>query len=1368
MKKQLVSALLVGAMLSGTLPVQALKDNTSISVPTTATAAVPVAAPVIATPYTGYGTPSFQQYLKQFGVTDIQSYANNGGQYSSSSLNRAFDGNTATHWETGRSNSTTFQNAVTVTFKQVESIGSILYGARPDADNKGFAEKFSVYASRTDSGEDFKLVASGRGATQSGMVQIKFAPTEFKRLRFVFDQANNGWASASELTFLRQDVVLDAIDPVFTNGLMTELTEKYRDKTVLADFISKLEAHPLRDQYTGVLDAARTLLNGQTPDVSGVTKLPQKGNETSERDRTRLTFALYAHEPTGVFLSKGGKLKVYVDADPKGIAPEIVLGSAHFVKLKPGYNDITLPDNMNGPAQVYLANRAYANQQAYAPNVRVVGGTRYPVYIEGKTDPKEFMDFLEQYSANITSDSAAFAGGNPNDLHANMTDISSDNILIQTSALGAVKGLRQQFASTGRYVDYTIETYEDMYREYVQYSGFDYDLDPSRPWNQRPLGKFMIVGSDGGAFGWAQHGFTGYNGGGGKKDSGFWVSLAQAASGWALFHEVGHQYDSVLLGTSESTNNLYSLLMQDKYLEKNRMVQENRWNKDFTAYHNTKVYPNDQLFLGAITYQLELLYGRNIYGDAQRISRENKDNWIAGLNNKERMAVGISRALNVNMLPHYEYFGIKMSDTAKSRVAGLPALDKKTWYINDKVGAKDAIAFPKPDVKPVITATGTGTVTLNVSIDEPANAVLVYEIYRDGQYLGVTYGNRFTDTTATPNTNHAYTVKAYDRKLNVSPESDPIGKNASEPVLSVPEKRVLPLRATFDPLAEVSARDVSGTDLTSHIKVTANNVDTAVKGSYTVTYRVTDANGNFSTKTMAVEVVSAATYLSDLTPANTQGYYKKDVDASGSRISLLTAQGEHECAKGVSAHANTTVTYRLDPDQYQYFEAYAGLDDYVRTRTAASVTFQVWADGTKVYDSGKVRASDVQRHVLVPLAGVSELKLVTTDAGDGNSYDHAMWGDAKLFANDSKPTLTIPADQALKVGETLNNIYGTYSASDVEDGDLTAQVKTSGTVDTNRAGSYTLTYTVTDGDGNTVTKTRTVSVVDTQDFAYATDFDWQSASVGWGSIQKDHSPSGGKIRLTDANGQEVTFARGIGAHASSRVVYDLTDKNASYFTAEVGVDRAMYNTVGSVRFEVYIDGAKVADTGLMNSRDPMQHIEVNLAGGKQLALVATDGGNGNGSDHSVWADAKFLLAKEAKPTLDVTGINGAITALEGSTLNLYTKEYVTEVRQQVAAARALLATDTATQDALNTMTAALTTLLQNPQESAGKKQLADALKSTVSVPEVYSTLAGWTDYQELVIDAKDMYNRPTDTDELPIKLMATMVEQYLEMFRRAL
>ena len=55
----------------------------------------------------------------------------------------------------------------------------------------------------------------------------------------------------------------------------------------------------------------------------------------------------------------------------------------------------------------------------------------------------------------------------------------------------------------------------------------------------------------------------------------------------------------------------------------------------------------------------------------------------------------------------------------------------------------------------------------------------------------------------------------------------------------------------------------------------------------------------------------------------------------------------------------------------------------------------------------------------------------------------------------------------------------------------------------------------------------------------------------------------------------------------------------------------------------YIDGVKKFDSGTMTAKEEQKYVEVPLAGAKELKLVVTDGGNGQGSDHATWGAAKL-------------------------------------------------------------------------------------------------------------------------------------------------
>ncbi|MGE6104434.1 immunoglobulin-like domain-containing protein [Aeromonas veronii] len=74
-----------------------------------------------------------------------------------------------------------------------------------------------------------------------------------------------------------------------------------------------------------------------------------------------------------------------------------------------------------------------------------------------------------------------------------------------------------------------------------------------------------------------------------------------------------------------------------------------------------------------------------------------------------------------------------------------------------------------------------------------------------------------------------------------------------------------------------------------------------------------------------------------------------------------------------------------------------------------------------------------------------------------------------------KPVFSGVTDTTLELGTPFDPMTG-VSAHDEEDGDLTAQIKVSGSVDSSKVGRYTLSYQVSDSAGQQVTQQRNVTV----------------------------------------------------------------------------------------------------------------------------------------------------------------------------------------------------------------------------------------------------------------------------------------------------
>jgi alpha-galactosidase len=140
--------------------------------------------------------------------------------------------------------------------------------------------------------------------------------------------------------------------------------------------------------------------------------------------------------------------------------------------------------------------------------------------------------------------------------------------------------------------------------------------------------------------------------------------------------------------------------------------------------------------------------------------------------------------------------------------------------------------------------------------------------------------------------------------------------------------------------------------------------------------------------------------------------------------------------------------------------------------------------------------------------------------------------------------------------------------------------------------------------------------------SYLSDLPQLSASNGWGPVEKD--TSNGESKAGDGNPLTIggtVFAKGLGAHADSAVEF-YAGGACSAVTAQVGVDDEK-GAKGTVAFEIWADGTKVASTGVLTNAMAAQPITADVSGAQVVRLVVTDGGDGIDSDHADWADLRI-------------------------------------------------------------------------------------------------------------------------------------------------
>jgi alpha-galactosidase len=96
---------------------------------------------------------------------------------------------------------------------------------------------------------------------------------------------------------------------------------------------------------------------------------------------------------------------------------------------------------------------------------------------------------------------------------------------------------------------------------------------------------------------------------------------------------------------------------------------------------------------------------------------------------------------------------------------------------------------------------------------------------------------------------------------------------------------------------------------------------------------------------------------------------------------------------GIGTHAASEMRIDLKGAAEQ-FVSYVGVDD--ETAKKGSVTFEVWVDGKRAAESGRMEGGDIPKRIEANLRGAKRMTLLVGDADDGIGFDHADWAGAVI------------------------------------------------------------------------------------------------------------------------------------------------------------------------------------------------------------------------------------------------------------------------------------------------------------------------------------------------------------------------------------
>lgn len=138
----------------------------------------------------------------------------------------------------------------------------------------------------------------------------------------------------------------------------------------------------------------------------------------------------------------------------------------------------------------------------------------------------------------------------------------------------------------------------------------------------------------------------------------------------------------------------------------------------------------------------------------------------------------------------------------------------------------------------------------------------------------------------------------------------------------------------------------------------------------------------------------------------------------------------------------------------------------------------------------------------------------------------------------------------------------------------------------------------------------------------------------WGKLginTATHAPDKAPLPLCI---MDKAYDKGLGTHANSEIIVELDGEYES-FEAEIGVQKQNGDNVGSVIFQIFVDGEELFNSGIVRELDPAKGIKVSLLNAEEMRLIVTDAGDGITCDCANWANARLIRSVPAKDKIHI-------------------------------------------------------------------------------------------------------------------------------------
>ncbi|MBR9913481.1 MAG: DUF5011 domain-containing protein [Algicola sp.] len=403
-----------------------------------------------------------------------------------------------------------------------------------------------------------------------------------------------------------------------------------------------------------------------------------------------------------------------------------------------------------------------------------------------------------------------------------------------------------------------------------------------------------------------------------------------------------------------------------------------------------------------------------------------------------------------------------------------------------------------------LTASNTTQTTtdLNWNASTDNIGVVSYNVYQDGGLVANISGTSYGVTGLSPNTNYDFYVIALDAAGNASPSSN----IANVTTLNPPD--------TQAPSAPTNLTASNTTEASTDLNWNASSDNVGVTG-----YDVYQ-DGNL------ISNVSNTTYqVTGLLPSTNYGFYVVAKDAAGNSssqsnsVNVTTLDAQVSYCNSASTNVNDEYISRVQLNTIdnssgpQFYSDFTNITTTVTkgTQYTISVTptwtgtvyneaYAVWIDynkdgdfddaGEQVWTQSPTQATPVSGTFTIPASAVensTRMRVSMKYNAIPTSCETFTYGEVEdytLIIEGAGPDTTAPIitlNGAATINLDLTSTYTEFGATAIDnvDGDITANIIIGGdVVDTNTAGTYLVTYNVSDAAGNAAAEVvRTVNVL---------------------------------------------------------------------------------------------------------------------------------------------------------------------------------------------------------------------------------------------------------------------------------------------------